>query len=163
MTNPITALLIYLRDFRDRLALAKARANSPATLEEALDRIIAHSSPEDLREFASTIRDKAGTGLHFGLGMWMRNSWGLWENKTSLARELGAAGILHGDDRSGAVFTALWCRLNHQPFSLKEEAAKYAAYWRAYGCNPDGSPLHEKKRYNGSDCNTLWPGDDRWY
>jgi len=71
----------------------------------------------------------------------MRNAWGLWYNETGISKWFQSHGVLHGDDRSGIIFKALWCRLNNKPFSIDNEAAYYISYWKQHGCKADGSPL----------------------
>lgn len=40
---------------------------------------------------------------HFGLGMWMRNNWGLWRGKSRLLPFFEAKGITHPDEMSGYI------------------------------------------------------------
>lgn len=101
----------------------------PDTLDEALDLIIHSSRKEDLAAFAATPEGDYATMLHFGAGMAMRNNWGLWHNETGIAKWFRDNGIFHGDDRSGTIYRALWCRLNNAPFDIKAEAAHYEAFW----------------------------------
>ena len=55
---------------------------SPETVEqcyEILDKLL---KPEDIAEIKAMSHDQVFT-MHFGLGMWMRNNFGLWTNKES--------------------------------------------------------------------------------
>ena len=69
-------------------------------------------------------------GYHFGLGLWMRNNWGLWGG-LRLARYFNKAGIFHPDDMSGIILTSFWRHLNGKPIHLKEQVSPYQAYWKA--------------------------------
>lgn len=46
--------------------------------------------------------------LHFGLGQWIRNNFGLWKENPGLMQ---AAGASDPDDASGVIVRALWQRL----------------------------------------------------
>ena len=46
--------------------------------------------------------------LHFGLGMWIRNNFGLWQGNAALAQD---AGTNEPDDIAGVIIEALWNRL----------------------------------------------------
>lgn len=64
---------------------ADASLPIPATLEEcfpALDRMLSPEVREKLRS-----GETAPAALHFGLGMWIRNNWGLWKG-SALSRSL---------------------------------------------------------------------------
>jgi len=67
---------------------------------------------------------------HFGLGMWMRNNWGLWKG-TRLADYFESLGILHPDDMSGIILTSFYRHLNGRPVRLDEQAEYYKAYWNS--------------------------------
>lgn len=101
----------------------------PATLDEAVDFLVAHMSDEDKKAYAA-----GAPAPHFSLGMSMRNEWGLWFNKTSLAKWFRDHGVFHGDDRSGVIFDALRARLKGEPFDIKEQADYYRDWWmKRYG------------------------------
>lgn len=113
----------------------------PETLDEAVDQIISDNSKEAMDEFKLEPEDSPGARFHFFGGMNMRNAWGLWYNETPISKWFQFHGVLHGDDRSGIIFKALWCRLNNKPFDIDAEAAYYINYWKQKGCKADGSPL----------------------
>lgn len=54
---------------------------------------------------------------HFGLGMWMRNNWGLWKGG-ELAKHFNSIGIYHPDDMSGIILTSYYRHLNGQDRQL---------------------------------------------
>jgi hypothetical protein len=47
---------------------------------------------------------------HFGLGMWMRNNWGLWSGESYLFKELEGKGLQPGDDMSGYILETYFIR-----------------------------------------------------
>lgn len=50
-------------------------------------------------------------GLHFGLGQWIRNNFGLWKENPELMQATGAS---EPDDASGVIVKALWQRLQDE-------------------------------------------------
>ena len=60
---------------------------------------------------------KNGGSVHFSLGMWMRNNWGLWGG-SRLQKYFIDNGIHHPDDMSGVI---LECYVKH----LRGEKVKY--------------------------------------
>jgi hypothetical protein len=71
---------------------------------------------------------------HFGLGMWIRNNWGLWgfeNNPNSRLRiYFNHLGIEHPDDMSGIILTSFWRHLNHLPIKLDEQIKQCQNYWK---------------------------------
>lgn len=79
----------------------------PVTVEAAVDILMDVISAEDLAEIRS-MSEKDIVLLHFGLGMWIRNSFGLWRGNTLLLEATGAKGP---DGASGVILDALLIRL----------------------------------------------------
>jgi hypothetical protein len=77
-----------------------------------------------------------------GLGLDMRNGWGLW-NGSRLARYFNRLGIYAPDDMSAIILDTFWCRLHQQPISLDERVAFYQAYWKA-NADPPSTALSPK-------------------
>ncbi|MCJ7434938.1 MAG: hypothetical protein MUO77_15760 [Anaerolineales bacterium] len=73
-----------------------------------LDSMLPASMREDIRasEEASLARH------HFGLGMWMRNNWGLWSEGSPLKQYFDGQGIHEADDASSMILTSYWRYLN---------------------------------------------------
>jgi hypothetical protein len=69
---------------------------------------------------------------HFGLGMWMRNNWGLWSG-SRLSRSFNEKGIHHPDDMSGIILNSFWRHLNNKPIQLDEQIKFYQEYWKKAG------------------------------
>jgi len=62
----------------------------------------------------------SGKLYSFGLGMWIRNNWGLWGN-SELKKYFVENGINHPDISSGIILTEYHNYLNHRPYELKRE------------------------------------------
>jgi hypothetical protein len=74
-----------------------------------LDSVLPASMREDIRacEEADLVRH------HFGLGMWMRNNWGLWSAESPLKQYFDRQEIHDADDASSAILASYWKYLNH--------------------------------------------------
>jgi len=107
--------------------LAKSlRKCAPATYEaavECLDKIL---PPEHQAALASP--DGAING-HFGLGMVIRNNWGLW-NGGRLFQSMQALGFRHPDDMSGAILEGFAARERGE--SYRPTPPDYAALQREW-------------------------------
>ena len=66
---------------------------------------------------------------HFGLGLWMRNNWGLWKG-SRLHYFFKTKGILHPDDMSGIILTSYHRNLNDVNIKLKKQIRCYQKYWK---------------------------------
>lgn len=67
---------------------------------------------------------------HFGLGLWIRNHWGLWRGGP-LAKHFNALGIYHPDDMSGIILASYHRALRQQDWQLNQQVKHYQAYWQA--------------------------------
>ena len=65
---------------------------------------------------------------HLGLGMGLRNNWGLWRN-SRLRQYFNKMGIHHPDDMSGIIIKSFWRYLSYQPIRLEEQIEYYQRYW----------------------------------
>jgi TPR repeat protein len=99
----------------------------PTNLEESFVALENLLKPEDLAAIKSGTEDDL-IQYHFGLGMWMRNSWDLWAGGP-LAKYFENLGLHHPDDMSGLILTAFWRHLNGRPLELDAEVAHYQAFW----------------------------------
>lgn len=110
---------------------------APATLAASLACLDRHWPARDEYKslsYEDTIR------AHFGIGMWMRNNWGLWGG-SPLAKHFNEMGIEHPDDMSGIILKSYWLHLNGCPLRVDEQVAYYRAYWdRAEGAESQPEP-----------------------
>jgi len=115
---------------QDTLNRSVDTAYVPVDLEDALrhlERLLPATSIAFIRDSAPEDMNVA----HFGLGMWMRNQWGLWR-ASRLAQHFNRMGIYHPDDMSGIVLTSFWRRLHNRPIDLLAQVHMYQKYWRAH-------------------------------
>ena len=68
------------------------------------------------------------TDSHFGLGLWIRNNWGLWKG-SRLSNFFIANGIFHPDDMSGIILTSYHRKLNGIEIQLEKQIKYYQEYW----------------------------------
>jgi hypothetical protein len=80
----------------------------PVSVEEAVDRLIVLIDKKDLEVLRSMARRKLVGVTHFGLGMYVRNKFGLWGGNQELLDDTGYVDV---DDASVAIVEALWKRL----------------------------------------------------
>ena len=84
----------------------------PATIDEAVGVVIASLSEEEKAAIAAMAESEL-IGLHFGLGMWIRNNLGLWQGNDELMQAIRERDqAIHPDDaffcdhRSGVAAAA---------------------------------------------------------
>ncbi len=81
--------------------------NYPKTISEAVDILMHILSKEDLDKLKSMSEDDL-IDLHFGLGNWIRNEFGLWNENYELMQDCRAK---NQDDASSVIIKALWDKL----------------------------------------------------
>ena len=70
------------------------------TIDEAVGVVIATLSDEERASIAALARDQLA-GLHFGLGLWIRNNLGLWKGNGELMQSIRERDqAIHPDDVS---------------------------------------------------------------
>ncbi len=79
---------------------------------------------------------------HFGLGMWMRNNWGLWKG-SRLSKYFNELGVHHPDDMSGIILDTFWCYLNDEPQNLQKRISEIQEYWKSMEKPKEGSPIDD--------------------
>lgn len=101
----------------------------PNKFEECNDALNKLLQPVDQIEFMNLPREKLIT-THSGLGMWIRNNWGLWRNGP-LCQDMKSHGFRHPDDMSGTIIKEYWLYLNKLPSEVKEDLVRYNEHWDA--------------------------------
>lgn len=101
----------------------------PETLEECFVELEKFLSEEELEGFKATKEDDLVGCCHFGLGMWIRNNWGLWHD-SPLVRYFKGIGVDHPDDMSAIILTSFHRYLNGKEIKLEEQIGHYQEYWR---------------------------------
>ena len=83
----------------------------PATIDEGVGVVIATLSDEERASIADLAQAQL-IGLHFGLGMWIRNHLGLWRGNDGLMQAIRERDqAIHPDDASMVIVEAVWERL----------------------------------------------------
>ena len=88
----------------------------PRDLEEAvlaLDKLI---SEEEKYELCKMGEDEFLAATHLGIGMYLRNEWGLWKN-SELRKYFRRRGIFHPDDMSGEILKSYYKFLCQRPWN----------------------------------------------
>ncbi len=85
-------------------------------------------SEADLDALAATPRDHLIGNYHFGLGMYIRNGFGLWRGNEALRVDLSQGEVTHPDELSGMIIEALWEALRKQRGDHEEYIALEKLY-----------------------------------
>lgn len=102
--------------------------NTPKDLNhcfKALDEMQA----QDQTSWLQMNEDDALSLSHHDIGQWIRNNWGLWEEKGELYLHFVSLGIKHPDDMSGIILTSYHRHKNNKDLNLKEQVKRYIKYW----------------------------------
>ncbi|MEO0872720.1 MAG: DUF6794 domain-containing protein [Pseudomonadota bacterium] len=119
----MVAAPVFAQDEPDPVGVA-LRECAPANYFAAVDCLETHLEKESLE----TLRTDGAVMAHFGLGMWLRNNWGLWGG-SPLQSSLVEQGFVHPDDMSAAILDGLVARLRGEEFDLEAAIEGYAQYW----------------------------------
>jgi len=101
----------------------------PIDLNDALNYLDCLWSKSDKEGFKKISENEAVNRLHWGTGMGIRNSWGLWKGDSRIAKYFHDLGIYHPDDMSGIILTSFHRYLNKTDIKLDEQIKFYKDYW----------------------------------
>lgn len=96
---------------------------SPATLAEAHVRLEQALSAELLAEIDAMGAEEDLEKYQLGLGLSMRNAWGLWAD-SPLAQHMRELGFTHPEGMSRVILDTFWCKRHGQDLRLAERAAR---------------------------------------
>ena len=99
-------------------------AGPPRTVDEAVERVLAKLSDSE-KESISIMDEGELHQLHFSLGIWIRNNFGLWQGNKELLRSCGSEDM-HEDDASAIIIKAVWKRLKDQLWKSIKQAMELA-------------------------------------
>lgn len=88
---------------------------------------------EFLEPASKTIIKENPHDCHFGLGMHLRNYWGLWHHSDLAKWFRDNYQIVHPDDMSGIILGKYSAELNNKPFSVLWEVQEYHEHWKKLG------------------------------
>lgn len=100
----------------------------PKNLEdcfESLDVILTEDDRATLKKGLTTLEQEMSLG-HFGLGLWLRNTWGLWAG-SRLAQYFNELRINHPDTMSSIILDSYQRHLRGEPILLQKQVAESAA------------------------------------
>ena len=121
----------------------------PNDLNEAIE-ILKTFYSKSIDEIKSMTEDEFGSSVHFGAGMFIRNSWCLWwyeghnyqnwpKEKPKLIDYFNSIKIVHADDMSGIIMTSLYRSIKGLDINLDKQIKVYHKHWKKYGYK-DGIP-----------------------
>ena len=127
MRNNLLIILLFAFSSTFGQTDSKKENYKPVNLEEAVVqlKIIHHDSTK--QKILAMPEDEFMAGAHMGLGMWMRNNWGLWKGK-ELAKYFNSIGIYHPDDMSGIILTSYYRELHGQEWRVDDQVKYYQDY-----------------------------------
>ncbi|MFN2604389.1 MAG: DUF6794 domain-containing protein [Gemmatimonadaceae bacterium] len=111
----------------------------PKDLDDAHRQLMKIFSAKDIEHIKSMKSEDEMIEYHMGLGMGLRNEWGLWKG-SRLSQWFNQRGIFHPDDMSGIIFDTFWDKLHNKPFRLPQKIDGYQEYWRSMETPKEGSP-----------------------
>jgi hypothetical protein len=92
----------------------------------------AHKQLDKILDDSSKVLIMNGVGVHWGIGMWLRNNWGLWSG-SRLQCYFGKRELYHPDHISGFIISTYQMRLKNEVFNqdslLKEHSQKEKAWF----------------------------------
>jgi hypothetical protein len=100
----------------------------PSSLEDSFQELKRMLNPELIKKMQQNPEEQMAE-YHMGLGLWMRNNWGLWRG-SRLKTYFNGIGIFHPDDMSGIILDSFWRYLNSKSINLNEQVAYYQQYWK---------------------------------
>ena len=111
----------------------------PETICQAVREIL--NSPD-----AAALKEEgAPTKFHHFTGRWIRNNWGLWDNKSKLHKAFNEIGIHHPDDMSGIIMETAHRILNGKRVNLAGQIAATQKYWADYRRPMEGTYSIDEK------------------
>jgi hypothetical protein len=120
-TNPTLHISI------DRDSSSPSGIRIPCDLHDAIATLRRMLHPRFLASIA-LLDEEALIDHHFGLGLWLRNNWGLSAEST-LSCHLVEMGFMHPDDMSGTILRILRRDLRNEDWQLAEAIQKHRVYW----------------------------------
>jgi hypothetical protein len=131
--NPLAVMLtqmkhlifIFIFSFSFLLGQTKQKlSGKPATLEETYKYLDAIFDDTSTYNFMRLPEDVAVSRLHFPLGMYIRNNWGLWKG-SELKTYFLQKGVYHPEAMSSIIFTSYHRHLLNQPVDLNGQVERY--------------------------------------
>jgi len=109
------------------IAYDDTKVSPPRNLTQAMDALDRLLSPESIAQLRDG--EVSPVELHLGLGMALRNNWGLW-HRSALARWFRRRGIRHADSMSSFILTSYVRRLRGEPIDVEARLEEHERYMR---------------------------------
>lgn len=101
----------------------------PKNLDDCFKELNKMLSPELIKEMKTGTEADMGK-YHRGLGMWIRNNWGLGSG-SRLKTYFNSLKVHHPDDMSGIILNSFWRSLNDKPIQLEKQIKYHQDYWKS--------------------------------
>ena len=95
----------------------------PKDMEDCFNQIDSFWSDSVKNEIKKMSYGDFVTESHFGVGMWMRNHWGLWRG-SRLSKYFNERGYSHPDDMSNEILSLYYKRLTGENIDLDKWKVK---------------------------------------
>ena len=118
----VRALVRYQLDSIDNIYI-------PTDIYDAFGQIDGFLSDSAKQETIEMSEREFAAGMHFGLGIWMRNNWGLW-NGSRLSKYFNDCGIFHADDMSGIILDSYHRYLRNDDIDIEGQIDYYKDYYK---------------------------------
>lgn len=119
-------------------ANATSTNNIPQNLDEAHEILMKQLPKETLDQIKNMKSEDEMWRFHRGLGMSLRNSWGLWGG-SPLKQYFLELGITHPDNMSGVILGTFWCKIHDKPLRLEERVTYYKRLYESSAPPPTNS------------------------
>lgn len=96
----------------------------PANIEDCFKQLNMLLSYTERKEFTAKSEERVIGVYHMGLGLWMRNNWGLWRG-SRLSSYFNELGVTHPDNMSSVIITSYHRHLNGKDLKLEEQLRSY--------------------------------------
>ena len=111
------------------ISTKELRKHKPVNLDEAVFQLTKNLPDTTQQWFLSMTEMEFIGNTHMGLGLWIRNNWGLWRGG-KLAKYFKSMGIFHPDDMSGIILRCYYRQLHNQDWELEEQIKVCQNYWK---------------------------------
>ncbi|MBZ0166811.1 MAG: hypothetical protein K8I00_08385 [Candidatus Omnitrophica bacterium] len=115
----LQVLMRQVDDRRGQQDIAERPADLPRNLEECYAALTRELSPQELVQFMQAPEQDV-VRYRIGLGFWLRNRWGLWQN-SELKQYFSEMGITDPDEMSQIILTSFHRHLNKKDIQLQQQ------------------------------------------
>lgn len=109
-------------------SLSISYRHKPANLTEAVNRLLEIVTDTSKQKIKLMTEDEFVKRSHFGLGLSIRNQWGLWK-RSRLTKYFNSIGVYHPDDMSAIILTCFYRELQHKDWEVEKQVLYYKNYW----------------------------------